>query len=99
MTIDRELGFAQGIGMNTMRVFLHDIAWKEDPQGFYSRVDEYLKIADKHGIKTLFVIFDAVWYPNPHAGKQPDRFRDDTIPVGCNRRDARTWSRPRNKMS
>jgi hypothetical protein len=71
-TIDRELGYAQGIGMNTMRVFLHDIAWREDPEGFYSRVDEYLKIADRHGIKTLFVIFDAVWSPNPHAGKQPD---------------------------
>lgn len=71
-TIDRELGYAQGIGMNTMRVFLHDIAWREDPEGFYSRVDKYLEIADRHGIKTLFVIFDAVWHPNPHAGKQPD---------------------------
>jgi len=72
VTIDHELGYAQGIGMNTMRVFLHDLAWREDPQGFYSRVDKYLEIADRHGIKTLFVIFDAVWNPNPHAGKQPD---------------------------
>jgi len=70
-TIDRELGYAQTIGMNTMRVFLHDLAWREDPEGFYSRVDKYLQIADKHGIKTLFVIFDAVWHPNPHPGKQP----------------------------
>ena len=70
-TIDRELGYAQGIGMNTMRVFLHDIAWREDPEGFYSRVDKYLEIANRHGIKTLFVIFDAVWHPNPHPGKQP----------------------------
>ena len=70
-TIDRELGYAQSIGMNTMRVFLHDIAWREDPEGFYSRVDKYLEIADRHGIKTLFVIFDAVWYPNPHPGRQP----------------------------
>src|SRR6516162_10459729 len=59
-TIDRELGYAQSIGMNTMRVFLHDLAWREDQEGFYSRVDKYLQIADKHGIKTLFVIFDAV---------------------------------------
>src|SRR5262249_18815692 len=44
-TIDRELGYAQNIGMNTMRVFLHDLAWREDPQGFYSRVDKYLQIA------------------------------------------------------
>jgi hypothetical protein len=71
-TIDRELGFAEGIGMNTMRVFLHDLAWREDPKGFFSRVDKYLEIADRHGIKTLFVIFDGVWHPNPHAGKQPD---------------------------
>ena len=70
--IDRELGYAQSIGMNTMRVFLHDLAWREDPEGFYSRVDKYLEIADRHGIKTLFVIFDAVWNPNPHPGKQPD---------------------------
>src|SRR5690348_15247378 len=70
-TIDRELGYAQGIGMNTMRVVLHDIAWREDPEGFYSRVDKYLEIPDRLRIKTLFVIFDAVWHPNPHAGKQP----------------------------
>lgn len=70
-TMDRELGYAQSIGMNTMRVFLHDIAWREDPQGFYSRVDKYLAIADKHGIKTMFVIFDGVWNPYPKAGQQP----------------------------
>lgn len=71
-TIDRELGYAQSIGMNTMRVFLHDIAWREDPQGFYSRVDKYLDIADRHGIRTLFVVFDGVWNPYPRPGKQPD---------------------------
>jgi hypothetical protein len=70
-TIDRELGYAQSIGMNTMRVFLHDIAWREDPQGFYSRVDKYLEIADRHHIKTLFVVFDGVWNPCPRPGKQP----------------------------
>ncbi len=70
-TIDRELGYAQSIGMNTMRVFLHDLAWREDPEGFYSRVDKYLGIADRHGIKTLFVVFDGVWNPYPRAGKQP----------------------------
>jgi len=70
-TIDRELGYAEGIGMNTMRVFLHDIAWREDPEGFLSRVNKYLEIADAHGIKTMFVIFDGVWHPNPKAGLQP----------------------------
>jgi len=28
--IDKELGWAEGIGMNTMRVFLHDLVWQQD---------------------------------------------------------------------
>jgi len=71
-TIDKELGWAQGIGFNTMRVFLHSLAWKQDPIGFKSRVNEYLTIADKHHIKTIFVFFDDCWNANPKIGKQPE---------------------------
>lgn len=71
-TIDRELGWARDMGMNTMRVYLHDLAWKQDPKGFFKRVDTYLELAEKHGIRTLFVIFDGVWYPYPKIGKQPE---------------------------
>jgi hypothetical protein len=70
-TIDRELGYAQGIGFNTMRVFLHSVAYTADPKGFKSRVDKYLTIADKHHIKSLFVFFDDCWNPDPKPGKQP----------------------------
>jgi hypothetical protein len=69
-TIDRELGWAQDIGFNTMRVFLHSVAWKQDPQGFKNRVDQYLRISDRHGIKTMFVFFDDCWNKIPVAGKQ-----------------------------
>ncbi len=71
-TIKRELGWASELGMNTMRVFLHDILWNEDKEGFFKRIDEYLKIADQYGIKTMFVFFDGVWHPVPKAGKQPE---------------------------
>ncbi len=71
-TIDRELGFAEGIGLNSMRVFLHHLAWEIDPAGFKKRVNEYLTIADKHHIKTMFVFFDDVWDENYAAGKQRD---------------------------
>lgn len=70
-TIDRELGWAEGIGFNTMRVFLHSLAWKQDPAGFKKRVDKYLTIADKHHIQTIFVFFDDCWNANPKIGKQP----------------------------
>lgn len=70
-TIDKELGWAEGIGFNTMRVFLHSIAWKQDPEGFKKRVDQFLTIADKHHIQPLFVFFDDCWNKEPKAGTQP----------------------------
>ena len=72
LTIDRELGWAQEIGMNCMRVYLHHVAWEVDKAGFKSRMDKYLEIANRHGIKTIFVIFDDCWNPTYQAGKQPD---------------------------
>jgi hypothetical protein len=69
-SIDKELGWAESIGMNCMRVYLHDLLYQQDPEGFFKRVDEYLAIADKHHIKTIFVLFDSCWDPFPALGKQ-----------------------------
>jgi len=68
--IDLELGWAQSIGMNTMRVFLHDLVWKQDPKGFQQRIDTFLRISAKHNIKPMFVLFDSCWDPNPKLGLQ-----------------------------
>ena len=68
--IDRELGWAEAIGMNTMRVFLHDLLWKQDAAGFKQRMDQFLSIASRHHIRPIFVIFDSCWDPNPKLGKQ-----------------------------
>src|SRR6185436_1286945 len=68
--IDLELGWAESIGMNTMRVFLHDLAYDQDPSGFKTRLNDFLKICDRHRIKPMLVLFDSVWDPNPKIGKQ-----------------------------
>ncbi|MFO0865137.1 MAG: cellulase family glycosylhydrolase [Gemmataceae bacterium] len=70
--IDKELKWAADLGFNCMRVFLHDLAWHDDPVGFKKRVDEYLTISAKHKIRTMFVLFDDCWNANPKLGKQPD---------------------------
>ena len=67
--IDLELGWAESLGMNTMRVFLHDLLW-QDPEGFKRRLDQFLSICAKHKIKPMFVLFDAVWDPDAKPGKQ-----------------------------
>jgi hypothetical protein len=71
-TIGRELGWAKDIGMNCMRVYLHHVAWDVDKEGFKNRMDQYLAIADNHGIKTIFVFFDDCWNATYQAGTQPE---------------------------
>src|SRR5579863_1346729 len=68
--IDKELGWAQGMGMTTMRVFLHDGLWQQDASGFKKRIGIFLDIAARHGIKPLFVLFDSCWDPDPKLGPQ-----------------------------
>jgi len=68
--IDAELGWAEGIGMNTMRVFLHDLLWQQDAAGFRKRIDAFLGLAQKHRIRPMLVLFDSCWDPSPRLGKQ-----------------------------
>lgn len=70
--IEKELGWASELGFNVVRVYLHDLAYDQDPNGFLKRIDQYLEIASSKGIKTMFVIFDDCWLDDPKAGKQPD---------------------------
>jgi hypothetical protein len=68
--IDTELGWAQANGLNSARVFLHDLLWAQDHHGFQGRLAEFVDIAARHGIKPLFVLFDSCWDPFPKAGPQ-----------------------------
>jgi hypothetical protein len=69
-TIDKELGWAASLGMNTLRVFLHDLLWQRDAEHFKAQLDQFLKITAKHKIKPMFVLFDSCWDPFPALGKQ-----------------------------
>ncbi len=71
-TIDRELGWAAGLGMNAIRVYLHDLVFDADGDAFLGRVDRVLDIAGRHGIAAIPVLFDGVWNPSPRLGPQPE---------------------------
>jgi hypothetical protein len=68
--IDMELGWAEHLGMNTMRVFLHDLLWQQDASGFRRRIDRFLTIAKQHHIRPILVVFDSCWNPFPELGTQ-----------------------------
>lgn len=70
--IDEELGWAEELGFNTLRVFLQSTVWKADPEGFMQRIDHFLEIADRHGMKTMLVIFSGAGGVNNRLGPQPE---------------------------
>jgi hypothetical protein len=69
-TIDRELGWAEKLGFNSVRVFLHHLLWDQDKDAFLKRMDQFLAMADKHRIGVMFVPLDGVWDPFPKLGRQ-----------------------------
>ncbi len=70
-TIERELDLAASVGMNAVRVYLHDLLWLDDREGFLDRIDAFLNAADSRGIRTMLVLFDSCWHPEPALGPQP----------------------------
>jgi hypothetical protein len=71
-TIDRELAWAEGLGFNTVRVYLHNLLWDAGREEFLVRLDRFLETADRHHIRVILVLFDDCWLPDPKPGKQPD---------------------------
>lgn len=71
-TIDRELGWSAELGMKMHRVYLHNLLWEQDSIGFIKRIKAYLKVSEVHKLKTMFVLLDDVWHPQPKLGKQPE---------------------------
>lgn len=68
--IDLELGWAEALGINAVRVFLHNALWDEDSAGFKGRIGRFLEIAVRRHIKTMLVLFDSCWDPDPRPGPQ-----------------------------
>jgi hypothetical protein len=71
-TIKEELGWAKLLGFNVVRVYLHDLVWENDSEGFKKRIDNFLEITSGFGIKSIFVFFDDCWNTVFKAGKQPE---------------------------
>jgi hypothetical protein len=73
-TIERELGWAHELGYNTVRVFVNCVVWEADAAGLKQRLDKFLSIADKRGIRAMPVLLDDCNFAGrvADAGKQPD---------------------------
>lgn len=69
--IRRELDLAASIGMNALRIFLHDLAWKDDPDGLLARLDSFLTAAAERELAIMPVLFDDCWHEPGTLGLHP----------------------------
>ncbi len=70
-TLERELGWAQSLGFNTLRVYLHDLLWAQDATGFRDRIDRFLDLTATRAIRPMLVLFDDCWNAEFALGLQP----------------------------
>ncbi|MFI3288494.1 MAG: 1,4-beta-xylanase [Rikenellaceae bacterium] len=70
--IDSELAMAEKLGFNAMRVYLSSLVWQDEAEVFKANMEEYLKIASSHNIRTIFVFFDDCWNAESAIGVQPE---------------------------
>ncbi len=76
--IDRELALAQGVGFNCLRFVLPFVVWEHDPQAFQQRLDAFLEISTRRGLRAMPCLFDDCVFGHderlkyPWYGKQPD---------------------------
>lgn len=73
-TIEQELGWAADVGFNTLRTNLHSLVWAEDRDGLRSRIDRFLGIAGRHGMRVMLCPFDDCGFSGhePRLGAQGD---------------------------
>ena len=57
VTIERGDVDQMSFGFNTVRVFLNYAVWEADPDGLKQRIERFLGIADKHGIRAMMIVF------------------------------------------
>jgi hypothetical protein len=87
LVIDRELGYAEKLGLNCVRVFLQSLVYDHDAQKFLADFEDFVATADSHGLKVMPIVFDScfgvspsleshqVWVANPGPDRMgPENF-------------------------
>ena len=67
--IDCELGYAQRLKLNSLRVFLQYVVYEADPAAFTVRLEDFVARCDRRGIRPLFVLFDSCFGDEPSMAK------------------------------
>ena len=63
--IERELGYAEKLKLNSLRVFLQYLVWQDDPKRFMANLEDFVARCERHGIRPMLVLFDSCFGADP----------------------------------
>jgi hypothetical protein len=71
--IDRELGLAARLKLNSVRVFLQYAVYEHDPKLFLERYENFLSLCNKHNLRAMVVVFDSCFGEFPDIENYRDK--------------------------
>ena len=84
--IDKDLGYAEQLGFNAIRIYLHEGLWYADAEGFKDRINRFMDIAKGHGLRCIITFFtnggnhDAEFKLGPQPQPIPGKHNSNWIP-------------------
>jgi endo-1,4-beta-mannosidase len=57
-TVERDLGYAKRINLNSTRIWLSYKAYEKDPQGYIDRLRNYIRTSQQLGFTTMPILFN-----------------------------------------
>jgi hypothetical protein len=86
--VERELTYAQRLGLNSARVFLDFNVYENEPQAFFNRVKHFLRVANDRGITVMPVIWPS---DQCFKGKYDKKKKEWVLEPGIQRVDPDFW--------
>ncbi len=88
--VDRELGYAERLELNSIRVYLQYHVYELYPQKFLKNVATFVDLCEKHAMRPMLIVFDSCFGVSPSirsgefwvANPGPDRTNPHFYPVG-----------------
>lgn len=68
-TLERELGYAQRLQINSVRFWMSEAEWKKDPQGYKKLIGNFMETCWKFGISSMPIFWNGNFITN---FKEPD---------------------------
>ena len=80
--VERDMGYAQRLNLNSARIFLTYSSYLKDKQGFLANVKDFVQTAWKHGISTSPIVYHGLcFHPDDLVMRRPPMTEDGMFPL------------------